>query len=482
MQRETLEKSIPFPSYVALGLGIIVGVGWVVYSGQWLADGGPLGAVLAFAIGGLALLPIGMCYAEMTSALPLAGGELSFTYKAFGTLCAFLTAWLLALSYVSITPFETIAIGAMLEALLPWVATDPLYFVTIGEQRERVSLSTIVPGVLVGMLLLWANLHGARESARVQMAIVVSLLLCTVVFCAVALSRGEVSNLYPLIALRDGARPGFAGAASAVISVLVVVPFFMAGFDAIPQAAEESGKAMSPRQLGVAILVSILCGSTFYVLIILAVAMSMPWTESVHLPMTTSAVFEAAFGFTWAAKLVLVAAMLGLVSTLNGMYVAASRLLFSLGRSGMLPHWFAAVHPVNHTPRNALLFVGIVSLAGPFVGRIALSPIVSSSSFVFTMALAVTCLSAIRLRTTAASLERPYRANVSVLYLGACVSLLLVLLMVLPMSPGRLGALELTVVLVWLAIGIAAFAWRAYRHPVDRRERDYLILGDYADS
>ena len=106
--RVALARSISFSRYVTLGLGMIVGVGWVVYSGQWLQDGGPLGAMLAFGLGGLLLLPVGMCYAEMTSALPLAGGELAFSYKAFGKFVGFLTAWTLALGYISIMPFETI--------------------------------------------------------------------------------------------------------------------------------------------------------------------------------------------------------------------------------------------------------------------------------------------------------------------------------------------------------------------------------------
>jgi amino acid transporter len=477
VHRESLEKSIPFHHYVALGLGVIVGVGWVVYSGQWLQDGGPAGAILAFLIGGLILIPVGMCYAEMTSALPLAGGELSFSYKAFGALPAFLTAWLLALSYVSITPFETIAIGSMFEALLPALASEPLYLVSIGEQQERVAASTLLPGLTTGLFLLWENWHGARDSARIQMAIVVALLLCTAVFCTVALWRGDVSHLQPLFAAPTGGTVGFAAGVSAVVSVLVVVPFFMAGFDAIPQAAEEAGASMSPRQLGAAILISILCGALFYVVIILAVAISMPWTESAQLPMATSAVFEAAFGLPWAARLVLFTALLGLVSTLNGMYVASSRLLFSLGRGGMLPHWFAEVDPVHHTPRNALLFVGAVSLLGPFVGKIALSPIVSSSSFVFTIALMATCLSAIRLRSSAPDMPRPYRAPSFALYLGALVSLVLLLLMLLPMSPGRLGNLELLLVVGWLILGFGAYLWRRYRQPLSDPERDYLILG-----
>ena len=205
----------------------------------------------------------------------------------------------------------------------------------------------------------------------------------------------------------------------------------------------------------------------------------MPWTESARLPMTTSAVFEAAFGFVWAAKLVIFAALLGLVSTLNGMYVAASRLLFSLGRGGMLPQWFAYVHPGHHTPQNALLFVGAISLVGPFVGKFMLTPIVNTGSFVFTIALAVTCSSAIRLRSEAPGLERPYRAPTAALFTGVVVAAGLILLMILPQSPGQLGNLEFLIVLAWLVMGVLGFYWRQRRNPLDEEQRAYLILGDF---
>ena len=169
VRRDGLARSISFSSYITLGLGMIVGVGWVVYSGQWLQQGGPLGAMLAFGLGGLLLLPVGMCYAEMTAALPLAGGELAFSYKAFGKLAGFLTAWTLTLGYVSITPFETIAIGSLLETLAPSIESDPLYFVGTGDAKERVSLSTIVPGLLVGAFLIWVNYRGVKKSAKLQM-------------------------------------------------------------------------------------------------------------------------------------------------------------------------------------------------------------------------------------------------------------------------------------------------------------------------
>lgn len=470
--RPQLAKVITFKSYLAIGLGIVLGVGWVVYAGEWLAAGGPLGAAIAFLLGGLLLIPIGKCYGEMTSAMPVAGGELAFAYRAFGTLPAFLTAWMLALSYVSITPFETIAIGTLFEAVVPSLVTEALYEVG----GSKVSLSTAIPGLAIGVFLIWLNYAGASHSVRIQKYILYAMLLCTLVFTGLVLVKGDMSNLEPFFA---GEGHLWAIVPASIVSVLVVVPFFIAGFDAIPQAAEEAGFRMEPRKLGTAIIGTIVGATVFYVLIILAVSLAMPWRETAELSLPTAEVFRVAFGYEWAAKLVLITAMLGLISTLNGVYIAASRLLFALGRGGLLPNWFATVHPVHHTPRNAILFVGAVSLIGPFVGKAAMGPIVSSSSLGFACAYTVTCLSAIRLRATEPALHRPYRVNKSTLYAGAVVSALFVLLMVLPQSPGQLSPIEFTFVGIWLVFGYLAFVWRQRQAELTRDERDLMILGEY---
>ena len=122
----------------------------------------------------------------------------------------------------------------------------------------------------------------------------------------------------------------------------------------------------------------------------------------------------------------------------------------------------------------------MISLMGPFVGKVALSPIVSSSSFVFTVALAVTCFAAIRLRKTDPELERPYRAATVALYLGSLVAVTLIALMLLPFSPGRLGNVELMVIVLWLVLGVTAFIWRQRMNPMDKKDRDYRVLGEYA--
>ena len=83
--RKRLAKAVSYKDYIGLGLGTIVGIAWVIIAGEWLLKGGPLGSILAFLIGGLLLTLIGLCYAELTTAIPVAGGEIAFSYKAFGT-------------------------------------------------------------------------------------------------------------------------------------------------------------------------------------------------------------------------------------------------------------------------------------------------------------------------------------------------------------------------------------------------------------
>ncbi len=476
MKRETLDKSISFRSYIAIGLGTIIGIGWVIYAGYWLRDGGPVGAMLAFILCGLFLLPVGKCYAELTAAIPVAGGEAAFAYKAFGPFVSFLTACALALSYIAITPFETIAIGALVEAMFPALISEPLY--QMGGYTIRVS--NLLPGIILGALLILLNCRGARSSTGFQTLVLAILALCALVFISVALLKGDLVNLTPMFA-SGGA--SWVAAPASIIPVLVVAPYFMAGFDTIPQAAEEAGVSMAPHRIGVAILACIVLGALFYALIILALGMSSTPGQLAAImqdrdAMPTAEIFRLAFGYEWAAQLVLFAALLGLLTTLNGIYIASSRLLFFLGRGGMLPHWFAKVDARHRMPVNALLFVGAISLLGPPVGRAALVPIVTSGSLAFVAALLLTCLAAVRLRTTAPDMNRPYRTGKSTMYCGIVVSGILVLLMVVPGSPGQLRPQEFAIIGIWMCLGVAGYCLRRSLRDMEPSQQRYLILGE----
>jgi len=163
-QRKVLAKAMSFRHYLGLGIGSIIGVGWVVVAGDWLVRGGPLGAILGFVLGGLLLIFIGLCYAELTPAIPVAGGEVAFAYKAFGSGISFLTGWFLSFAYIAICPFEAVAIGWIIEYLIPGLKLKPLY--VFGG--NPVSLVSIGAGVIASVFIIGINYLGVKNSARFQ--------------------------------------------------------------------------------------------------------------------------------------------------------------------------------------------------------------------------------------------------------------------------------------------------------------------------
>jgi amino acid transporter len=157
-----LSQAISGTEFFALGFGTIIGVGWIIVLGAWLGQGGPLGAVLAFALGGLAMTVVGLCYAELATLLPVSGGELAYAYETFGVKACFATGWALALVYTSFTAFEAVSLGWVLGALLPGIEGPTLYV----SRGEPVRLGSLLLG-LAGMgVFTWLNYRGARSAAR----------------------------------------------------------------------------------------------------------------------------------------------------------------------------------------------------------------------------------------------------------------------------------------------------------------------------
>ena len=97
-KRSVLSQGLGRTDVIALGFGTMVGWGWIMMGASWVSGAGYLGALVAFLVGGGILLLIGLIYGELTAALPLAGGEFVFVYRAIGKRMAFLTGWIMALA------------------------------------------------------------------------------------------------------------------------------------------------------------------------------------------------------------------------------------------------------------------------------------------------------------------------------------------------------------------------------------------------
>ena len=96
---------------ITLAFGAMIGWSWVALSGGWIETAGSVGAMLAFAGGGVAVILVGLTYAELASAMPLAGGEHVYSYRALGRNASFVCTWAILLAYMSVVTFEASTIA-----------------------------------------------------------------------------------------------------------------------------------------------------------------------------------------------------------------------------------------------------------------------------------------------------------------------------------------------------------------------------------
>jgi amino acid transporter len=235
------------------------------------------------------------------------------------------------------------------------------------------------------------------------------------------------------------------------------------------------------------VVLSILMATAFYVLVILAASMTMPWQRLLSLELPAAAAFEAAFDSSFLGDVVLTAAFLGLVTTWHPVFISASRVLFSLSRSRIIHPAFGRVHHRHGSPANAVVFIAMVGVVGVFLGRSAILPIVGISAACLAFAFFLTCVGVFRLRRTRPELVRPYRVpgGVPTALLATVVALfVLVLALYQPfVEAGRRIPTEWVVLVVWGILGV--FLWvlaRGVRASVTETQRRRLIVGSLGRS
>src|SRR5512144_467278 len=150
----------------------MVGVGWLVVMDDWLARGGPAGAMLGFALGGLLLLPVALTYGRLVRDIPDAGAEIAYTEGAFPPLASFGTGWIMVLAYAIVCPWEAVAIGNLLARAFPVLNTVPLYELA----GKTIYLPRVLAGLLLTATITAVNLRGIRPSGLFQDATTFGLL------------------------------------------------------------------------------------------------------------------------------------------------------------------------------------------------------------------------------------------------------------------------------------------------------------------
>jgi amino acid transporter len=447
-----LKRALGPWQFFSFAFGAIVGVGWIVLLGDWLQRGGPVGATIGFALGGVIMALIGLCYAEASGMIPVAGGEMTFGKEGWGKGVAFIGGWAITLVYTAAAGYCASSLAWILDYLIPGIKGPPLYEFR-GTAIHAGSLATAVGTIVV---LTWVNLRGVRSSSRFQDWLTYGKIAIALIFIAAGVIGGSGANLQPLFNT-DGGRTALGG----IVSVLSIVPWFLGGFNILPQIIEERAEGTSIALAGRVTVAAILLGALFYCLVIISGSMAMPWGEMLTRELPAAAAFREAFDSEWLARLVLVTGLFGVATVGNAAMVAASRMLFSMSRESMLGPAFGQTSVMTGVPDRAILFVGLIAGLLTLLGRQGIGPVVAVGAVCMSTGYLITSAMVHKLRRTAPGRERPYRipGGAVVSLIAALSSALLILAALYDPYAAAGGRIPLEWIILggWIILGVGFY-------------------------
>lgn len=427
-QHETqseLKKSMGPAAVLALGVGAMVGFGWVILAGDWILSAGSVGAMLAFAVGGAMMALMALIYSELVAAMPQAGGEHNYIIRALGPRWSLIGSWAIAGGYATVVAFEAVALPRALGYVID---LNHIKLYTVAE--SDVYLIWALVGSVSAIIITIINILGAKIAGSVQIFVVAFLFAIGALQLFGSFTGGEIAKMDPL----------FSGGTAGFFAVLIIVPFMFVGFDVIPQTAEEA--KMAPRSIGKISVISVLIAALWYILIVLTVSVALDDSALKAAELPAADAIGVLFGNDFMAKLMIAAGIAGIITSWNSLQMGASRLLFSLARCGMLPKWLGVVHPKYGTPINALLVLGFFATLAPFFGRAALGWVVDAGSPMIVIAYLLVMVSFVVLRKKDPAMPRPLRVGgsgnggVVIGYLAILVAVFLVSLYIPGMPAG----------------------------------------------
>lgn len=443
MSEKRFIKTLGNRDVLALAFGAMIGWGWVVTTGLWITEAGSLGAILAFVIGGLLVTFVGLTYAELASALPLAGGEHVYSFKAMGRVASFVTTWAIILGYVSVVAFEAVALPTVFEYLIPNYSKGYLY--TIADWDVTVTWAGV--GIIGSIFIAWINYRGIKFSTAAMFILTLLILIAGVLLITGSSFSGNGQNMQPLF------EKGMAG----ILTVVIMTPFMFVGFDVIPQAAEEIN--LPQKQIGKLLILSVILAIVWYIAVIFGVSRVLSPSEIAESNLVTADAMAKAFNSKMMGNLLVLGGIGGILTSWIGFYVGGSRAIYALARAGMLPKSLGELHPKYNTPHKAILLIAVLSTAAPLLGRPALVWLVDAGGLGLVVAWFMVALSFVILRKKSPEMHRPFRlqGGTSIGWIAVIMSLGVSILYMPGMPSALIWPYEWVIVFAWIILGFGFY-------------------------
>ncbi|MFC4586953.1 amino acid permease [Sphaerisporangium corydalis] len=456
-----LRRSLSALDLTVFGVGVIVGTGIFVLTGQVARDTSGPAVALSFVVAGVVCALAALCYAEFASTVPVAGSAYTFSYATIGEFPAWIVGWDLMLELALGGAVVAVGWSGYLSELL---ATFGIHL-PASLAGEHATFN--IPAVLVVLALTAVLVAGIKLSSRVNLVVVaikVTVVLLVIVaglffikganytpFVPSAQPTPAVGGLKaPLIQVMFGISPVAYGLAG-IFSGAAVVFFAFIGFDVVATAAEETRKPQ--RDLPIGIIASLVVCTVLYVAVSLVVVGMQPYNR-----LSRSAPLAGAFravGQDWLATVISVGALAGLTTVVMILMLGQSRIFFAMSRDNLLPRGLAAVHPRFGTPYRITIIIGVVTAL--LAGLIPLSALAELVNIGTLFAFVLVSVGVVVLRRTRPDLPRAFRTPLVPLVPALSVMACIYLMLNLPVETWLRF-------LIWMAIGIVVYFVYGMRH------------------
>ena len=435
----------PF-SLMALGVGAIIGAGIFVLTGAAAARYAGPAVVLSFALAGCACAIVALCYAELASLIPVSGSTYSYVYATLGEIFAWMIGWDLVLEYAM--GAATVAVGwsGYLVSMLAGfgLRLPPQFTASFGGQTAQAGIAGLfnVPAAAIVLVVTALLVLGTRELARVNNVMVGFKLAVVAIVIVVGGLHVSPANWTPFVPDNSGDFGHFGW--SGVLRGAAVVFFAYIGFDAVSTAAQEARDPQRDLPIG---LIGSLTICTILYIAVAAVLTGVVPIAALDRPDPISAVIDAV-NLPALAVVVKFAALAGLTTVILVLLFGQARILFAMARDGLLPDFFARLHPRFHTPAASQIVIGLVVAA--IAGLLPIDLLGEMVSIGTLAAFALVCVAVMHLRRRHPELPRPFRVPLEPALPSLGVLACLVLMAGLPWQTW-------TRLVVWLAIGMAIY-------------------------
>ena len=460
-----LKRTLTAWSLIALGIGAIIGAGLFVRTATAAAQNAGPSVTIGFIVAAIGCALAGLCYAELSSSIPISGSAYTYTYATMGELLAWIIGWDLILEYAVGAATVGIAWSEYLNNLLvnvlhtspiPYSLSHSPFQKVLDPVTHQVIEQGIInlPALFIVAIISLLLIKGTQESAFVNGIIVVVKVAIVIMIIVFGWSFINPVNHTPYIPessiFTDEHGVGHSyGGIMGILGAAGTVFFAFIGFDAVSTAAQETKNPK--RDMPIGILGSLAVCTVLYILfahVLTGVATVEDFRTGGKEASVAFAIGKYMIGYQWLAQFVTVAILAGFSSVILVMLLGQSRVFYAMGKDGLLPKYFGDLHPKYKTPYKANL--AILVIVGLFAAFIPGDIVGDMTSIGTLFAFILVCISVIVLRKTEPDMKREFKTPLVPLVpiLGVLVCLAMIY------GLGWTNWLRLG---VWLAIGLVIY-------------------------